>query len=145
MVELSNFVVVFSLMVSPSASAKNGSSGIGTASVPISEGIEASSLGGKVRAQGDQIVNALSGAPLLSISKMSRQDFMEALEAGQLFRAQLGSVESFEYAPDFKDKGPRNYWVVCDEIPDKCRKLSPHTNSVLISELIGTLTRTRAE
>lgn len=139
MVELITFIMLSWTIFITSAAFANGSSGVGTASIPITDGIEASSLNGQVKRADAHIVASGAGRPLIALSDLDPTQVADLQAKNQVVPARLGTVDGFEFTPDQNDRDAVNYWIVCGNTA--CKKLEPLANDALIPEIIGTLSK----
>ena len=142
MVEL-RFAIAM-LFVSSLAWAGNGSSGVGTAGIPVAESIYGSDLGGRLMRKGDRIVEINSGRVVFEIVPASQSEVAALENSGRLVTATLGSVSNqYEYTPEIAGRdqvrgaGEKNYWILCGR---SCFRLVPAQGADhLAAKFIGTL------
>jgi hypothetical protein len=122
------------LLSSATTAFANGSSGVGSAKIPITDGISAALPSNFARTQGDKILDG--SETLFALSPIKRSELSE-----KWVSARLGSVQGYEYWPT-PDSNESNAWVICEKTKDTCTKLVPLSKSNhKIPAIIGSLIR----
>jgi hypothetical protein len=104
------------------ASGDNGSSGIGSARVPIVDDIWLPTQDGAYQRDGGNIVRTEDRAVVLRVEPIRKVDAMLATD--RFAHALLGSVRAWEYLPDRKSQAHmENSWILCGNT-GTCVKLS---------------------
>lgn len=124
--------VLLLLLFSASAWAGNGSSSVGSADVPIIDGVSASLPKDFVKSTGSEVRDG--DQPIISISPIDRSEL-----TGHWVQAHLGSVEGFEYVPE-KGSTEKNSWAIC--ATQGCVRMNPLSDrNPKIPAVIGSLIR----
>jgi hypothetical protein len=127
---------VLLLLFGTSTALANGSSGIGTAGIPITGEIAAALPSNFAHVQDGKIVDGTQ--PIFELSPVKRP-----LEGDQWFSVLLGSVQGYEYRPG-PDSTELNAWVICESKVDSCTKLVPLSKSNRkIPAIIGSFVQMR--
>ncbi|NJL25104.1 MAG: hypothetical protein HC902_07960, partial [Calothrix sp. SM1_5_4] len=95
--------LTLSLWSSPSL-AGNGSSGVGNGLLPVTEWISGSDMHGRLRLNGNFVVDSGTGGRLLSISDWSPDVAVLAEAEGELVFSLMGEVRGFEFIPDARSR-----------------------------------------
>ena len=140
-------VIVAAFFASSLTWAGNGSSGVGTAGIPVVDSIYGSSLGGRLKRDGKQIVESATGRVVFELVEILPNELAALENSGRLVRATLGVVSGqYEHTPEIvkRDSLGRtrglhemNYWILCGKT---CYRLRPMSeNDPLVARFIGTL------
>jgi hypothetical protein len=124
--------ILLLILFAGNAWAGNGSSSVGSADVPIIDGVAASLPIGFVKNFGNEVRDG--DQPIISISSVERSEL-----TGHWVPAHLGSVDGFEYVPE-KGSAEKNSWAICGA--QGCVRMNPLSDrNPKIPAVIGSLIR----
>lgn len=135
-----SFLSLLLILPLPSYASGNGSSGVGNGKIIISRFVSASDLDARVKRDGDFLFSLESGKKILVISNFAPESEM----AEFLMPSRLGEVQGFEFIPPISGN-TGNYWIVCGQKGEECKKLTPLGEGSLAAAVMGTLQWEAAE
>lgn len=124
------FVVFLTGLLSWAAWAGNGSSSVGSASIPIFGDVAAALPAGLVVTNGNLVQDG--SAPILALTPIAQEEL-----TGRWVPSKLGAVQGYEFVPE-RDSAEKNSWAVCGA--QGCMKITPLSDrNSKIPAVIGSL------
>ncbi len=134
-----SFLFILLLFVAPYIHATNGSSGVGNASVLISNDIFTILPQGWVHRTNNLIIDSRTGEKILEINRIQQAKVNQLISSGSLVTANLGSVGAFEFLPK-RGSNEKTFWIICSLQQKNCNKIdSKSQTNTKVPAIMGSL------